>query len=52
MNEDAPAARVNVTVRLRPASVEQIDKIAKAEKVERSVMIRTLIGEAVARRLR
>ena len=52
MDEGKQPARVIVTVRMRPASIEQLDRMASADGVDRATMIRTLLGEAVAARLR
>jgi predicted DNA binding CopG/RHH family protein len=52
MDEGKQPARVIVTVRMRPASIEQLDRMAAADGVERATLIRTLLSEAVTQRLR
>lgn len=45
-----PDRRVQVAVRLKPSSLEAIDKLAEEDQRTRSDMIRVLLAEAVAAR--
>lgn len=45
-----PAPRREVTIRLSPSGLEEIDRYAAAEQRTRSDMIRVLLGEAIAAR--
>lgn len=50
---DTPSGnRQTVHVRLKPAAIAEIDKLAKLDQRTRSDMIRVLLAEAVQRRQR
>jgi hypothetical protein len=42
-----PAPRQNITVRLRPSAVDEIDAIAAAEQRTRGDMIRLLLADGI-----
>jgi metal-responsive CopG/Arc/MetJ family transcriptional regulator len=42
-----PEPRKNITVRLRPAAIDEIDEIAKAEQRTRGDMIRILLADGI-----
>lgn len=47
---ESPSRRVYVGVRLSPGGVANVDSLAAAAGVNRSAMIRTLLGEAIQAR--
>lgn len=49
-NTQTKGGRVPVHVRLTPAGIEAVDRLAATEQRSRSDMLRILIGEAVANR--
>lgn len=47
MTEQDPAPRVFVGIRLRPASLTEVDRIAKKAKVSRSEVLRLAFGHGL-----
>lgn len=47
---DPRPPRVNVNIRLAPAAIAQVDKLADAEERTRSEMLRILLRDALASR--